>query len=142
MKRYWGKQIAPPGIYLKAGELGFKSMMHEGPLPGSEEDAYRRVPALALLFIGPILGGAFVIFLPVIGFALLMGVVLGKIIEVGAHAVEAVIRVFKPTYQLGWAFLSRAKPSDDATKHRDAWLEEAEKELRSKEDESEPGPRP
>jgi hypothetical protein len=115
MKRYWGKQIAPPGIYLKAGELGFKSMMHEGPLPGSEEDAYRRVPALALLFIGPILGGAFVIFL---------------------------IRVFKPTYQLGWAFLSRAKPSDDATKHRDAWLEEAEKELRSKEDESEPGPRP
>jgi hypothetical protein len=39
-------------------------------LPGGAEDRYVRIPAVALLFLGPILGLTFVIFLPVIGFAL------------------------------------------------------------------------
>ena len=41
-----------------------------GALPGSERDRYLRVPALALLFLGPVMGFFFVIFLPFIGFAL------------------------------------------------------------------------
>jgi hypothetical protein len=40
-------------------------------LPGGETDRYVRVPALALLFCGPIMGFFFVVFLPLIGFALL-----------------------------------------------------------------------
>ena len=39
-------------------------------LPGGNSDVYFRVPALALLFVGPIMGFFFVIFLPFIGFAL------------------------------------------------------------------------
>jgi hypothetical protein len=39
-------------------------------LPGGEDDRYIRVPALALLVIGPLMGFAFVIFLPLAGFAL------------------------------------------------------------------------
>ena len=39
-------------------------------LPGSDSDVYVRVPALALLFLGPVMGFFFVIFLPFIGFAL------------------------------------------------------------------------
>jgi hypothetical protein len=39
-------------------------------LPGGHSDVYVRVPALALLFLGPIMGFFFVIFLPFIGFAL------------------------------------------------------------------------
>jgi hypothetical protein len=41
-----------------------------GALPGGEHDLYVRVPALALLFLGPVMGFFFVIFLPFIGFAL------------------------------------------------------------------------
>jgi len=41
-----------------------------GALPGGERDRYLRVPALALLFLGPVMGFFFVIFLPFIGFAL------------------------------------------------------------------------
>jgi hypothetical protein len=41
-----------------------------GALPGGEGDRYVRVPALALLFLGPVMGFFFVIFLPFIGFAL------------------------------------------------------------------------
>ncbi len=39
-------------------------------LPGGNSDLYVRVPALALLFLGPVMGFFFVIFLPFIGFAL------------------------------------------------------------------------
>jgi hypothetical protein len=39
-------------------------------LPGGENDRYIRIPALALLVIGPLMGFAFVIFLPLAGFAL------------------------------------------------------------------------
>ena len=41
-----------------------------GALPGADSDRYVRVPALALLFLGPVMGFFFVIFLPFIGFAL------------------------------------------------------------------------
>lgn len=41
-----------------------------GALPGGEGDRYVRIPALALLFLGPVMGFFFVIFLPFIGFAL------------------------------------------------------------------------
>ena len=41
-----------------------------GALPGGEGDRWLRVPAVALLFLGPMMGFFFVIFLPFIGFAL------------------------------------------------------------------------
>ena len=41
-------------------------------LPGDAGEVYVRVPALALLFLGPAMGFFFVIFLPFIGFALVV----------------------------------------------------------------------
>jgi len=41
-------------------------------LPGGEHDRYMRIPAVALLFLGPVMGFFFVIFLPFIGFALVV----------------------------------------------------------------------
>jgi hypothetical protein len=41
-----------------------------GALSGGDGDRYIRIPALALLFLGPVMGFFFVIFLPFIGFAL------------------------------------------------------------------------
>jgi hypothetical protein len=39
-------------------------------LPGAENDRYLRIPTVALLVLGPVMGFLFVIFLPAIGFAL------------------------------------------------------------------------
>ena len=39
-------------------------------LPGAENERYLRIPAVALLVLGPVMGFLFVIFLPAIGFAL------------------------------------------------------------------------
>jgi len=40
-------------------------------LPGDAKTDYFRIPAIAMLAAAPVLGAAFVVFLPVIGFALL-----------------------------------------------------------------------
>ena len=42
-----------------------------GLLPGDAKTDYLKIPAVAMLAAAPILGAAFVVFLPVIGFALL-----------------------------------------------------------------------
>lgn len=42
----------------------------EGPLPGVEGERYRRVPAWAALGLAPLLGGLFVMLLPLVGFVL------------------------------------------------------------------------
>ena len=39
-------------------------------LPGGRDERYTRIPAVALLLLGPVMGFFFVIFLPLIGFAL------------------------------------------------------------------------
>ncbi len=38
-----------------------------GTLPGGAERTYTRVPMLALLFLGPLAGGVYVVSLPVVG---------------------------------------------------------------------------
>ena len=58
--------IESPGIFVKLSTGEF--LRHEGgQLPGSRKDHYLRVPAPVTLLVGPVIGGLFVIFLPVIG---------------------------------------------------------------------------
>ena len=49
-----------------------------GMLPGKPEDVYVKVPTLVMLAGAPVLGGTLVLFLPFIGFALLISAVARK----------------------------------------------------------------
>jgi hypothetical protein len=62
---------AKAGFYfnLKTWEMTLHRTNGE-VLPGGPDDRYTRVPAVALLLLGPVMGFFFVIFLPLIGFAL------------------------------------------------------------------------
>ena len=62
---------AKVGFYfnLKTWEMNLHRTDGE-KLPGGEADRYMRIPAVALLLLGPVMGFFFVIFLPFIGFAL------------------------------------------------------------------------
>jgi len=59
------------GFYfnLKTWEFNLHKT-EDAKLPGGEADRYMRIPAVALLLLGPVMGFFFVIFLPLIGFAL------------------------------------------------------------------------
>lgn len=68
MRRFKGKEKVEPGIYFNLRKLQFRNMEEAGRLPGTPDDSYRVVPTVAMLVVGPLLGLAFVIFLPLISF--------------------------------------------------------------------------
>ena len=61
---------AKMGFYFNTKTWEISLHRTEGALPGADTDRYLRVPAVALLFLGPVMGFFFVVFLPFIGFAL------------------------------------------------------------------------
>lgn len=136
MKIYRGTENVEPGIYFNLRKLSFKSMDDDGRLPGAESEAWRRVHPLALLVVGPLMGLAYAIFLPLIGFAMVGGILLRKAGELGVEAIHATARVLSPAWQPARAFLSRRgrKPRRRDRDEEDAWAEEARRELAAERD--------
>jgi hypothetical protein len=94
-----------------------------------EQEAYFRVPALAMLTIAPLLGLAYVIFLPLIGFAMVAWIAGKAVLGLAARAAAECVAVLKPAWQPTMAFFSRGKAAKRETKQPDAWAEDVKKEL-------------
>jgi hypothetical protein len=127
MKLYHGNDHVEPGIYFNLAELRFRSMEDEGTLPGAPTEVWRRVPAIALLVVGPVLGGIFAIFLPLVGFFLLASLLFKAVAHLAGELAVASLRVLKPAWQPARAFLSRSRPA--RREGGDEWSEEVEREL-------------
>lgn len=89
MEKYHGRHAAPAGTYFNARQLSFVSLRREDALPGSDTDEYRRVPSLVMLVAAPLLGGLYVVFLPLIGFVVLAWVGASKLGDAIGRAVTA-----------------------------------------------------
>ena len=127
MKRYTGTETVPPGLYLNLRQVSFKSLDEEGPLPGTKQDVWHAVPTLMLLAVGPLMGLAFVIFLPLICFAM-VGWLLGiKGAHMAAAMTRAAARSVKPGWEPSLAFLSRSRPAKGVAAEKDEWAEAARK---------------
>ena len=75
-----GGTQAPGGLYWHFGNWEIKALDgKEITLPGSPEERYVRIPTVALLVLGPVMGLAFAMFLPFIGFALLATQIVRKV---------------------------------------------------------------
>jgi hypothetical protein len=73
MTKYTGGETAKAGFYWNRGTWGVELIPAEGgTLPGDAGNTYLRVPWPLLLVIAPVMGGAFAMFLPFIGIALLV----------------------------------------------------------------------
>jgi hypothetical protein len=132
MKTYYRNDAVPEGIYFNARHVCFKSMDEEGRLPAEPDGTWRRVPALALLVVGPLMGLAYAIFLPLIGFAMVGGVVLRWAGELAVEAGHASSRVLRPAWQPARAFLSRGRTrpaGETKAEEKDRWAEDVEREL-------------
>lgn len=130
-KRYHGDQVVDPGIYLNLRELTFKSIDEEGRLPGGEDAVWRRVPVLLMLVAAPAISIVYFIFLPLVGFVMLAGVVSLKVYALGRQAATAMVPVLRPAWQPARAFLSRGKPAKKrgaGEKAKDEWADEARRE--------------
>jgi hypothetical protein len=67
-----------PGFYWNPAKWEIMTIEKKGTkLPGGGELSYHRTPLPLVLMLGPIMGAAYVMFLPLIGFGLFFGF-LGK----------------------------------------------------------------
>ena len=70
MKHYLASEHVESGVYFEPRRLRFRNMDEPGELP-DDGGRYLRVPLLFMVVVGPVLGLAYAIFLPFIGFAAL-----------------------------------------------------------------------
>ena len=102
---------------------------NEGVLPGADGQRYLKVPVLAMLALAPLLGGLFVAFLPMIGFALVF-MHLGRLSLAGAkRATRSLMLLVAPSWRPGEAYFAgknnkanepAAKPAADAKEPKSA----------------------
>jgi hypothetical protein len=72
MKTHRGGARVKAGFYWNLSTWALHPLSGEGGvLPGSDEQGYIKVPAVLVLLLAPVMGGLYVMFLPLIGFVLL-----------------------------------------------------------------------
>lgn len=132
MTTYTGTQTVHNGFYLNTKTFTLTTLSEPGTLPGTELETYRRVPMAAMLVAAPVLGLAYVMFLPLVGFAMVLHLVGRKAFHVVADAAAEGVRVLRPSWAPALAFLTRSKPATPAkteTTEPDAWKDDVEKQL-------------
>ena len=131
MTRYRGNEMVEPGLYINVRGYSIESIDRATALPGTSETVYRRVPILAMFAVAPLLGLAFVVFLPFIGFAMVGKLLAGKALELTVETGRAAARVLRPNWEPSLAFLSRSKRAKQAPPApvADPWAEDVEKKL-------------
>jgi len=95
------------GFYFNRDRLGLVAVNgKEGTLPGDEGHRFVRIPALAVVLLAPLLGGLFVVFMPFIGFALVLQH-LGRLSVSGVRrAGRGLLGTVAPTWRPGEAYFA------------------------------------
>ncbi len=124
MFRHTGGELTKHGFYWNPRTWQVTLVERQGGvLPGPATERYARVPVLAMLIVAPIMGAAYVIFLPVIGFAMVLEF-LGRHAFRGAKSgAMTMAAVVSPRWRPGEAYLAK-----------DEKEEKGEKEEKSEED--------
>ncbi|MGD0835142.1 MAG: hypothetical protein ABSB49_00690 [Polyangia bacterium] len=78
----------------------------EGVLPGTEGQRCLRVPVWAMLGLAPVLGGLFVVFLPLIGFALVFMHLGRGALALGQRGVRGLLLLVAPSWRPGHAYFA------------------------------------
>ncbi len=67
IRRHRGGQVVPGGVYLKSKGWELVPMPEEGgQLPAGEDVTYYEVPVLVALALAPVVGLAFILFVPIL----------------------------------------------------------------------------
>lgn len=131
MTTYTGTQNVEAGLYYTVRPFTLTTMDQKGPLPGADDRTYTRVPMILMLALAPLLGLAFVIFLPFIGFAMVARIAGEKAVEFGGQLATQGARVLQPAWAPARAFLTRAKAAkpDTVAPTPDPWAEHVKRQL-------------
>jgi hypothetical protein len=115
MKRIAAGTKVGTGYYWNVGRWEFANVGPEGGLlRGESHETYVKVPFGVALLAAPVAGLLFVVFLPFIGVALAVGLLVKKVaarVHGGATTLAAVVQ---PPMATGAAYLTGEKPGDES----------------------------
>jgi hypothetical protein len=108
-----------------------------GVLPGGPEEGYYKIPTLAMLLLAPVMGALFVVFLPFVGFAILLNYLARAAWTRLGHAALQTAALVSPSWRPGEAyFAGKGKDAERKGAVKDAKTEERldtlEKEIEEK----------
>jgi hypothetical protein len=113
MKRYFGNQLVKRGIYLSLKRRDFVTIENESdPLPGASDERYVKIQPIAMIVLGPIMGLMYVIFLPFISFAMVLGLVASKALLGLRLLGESLLREATLHWMPGVAYLTWRRGSE------------------------------
>lgn len=131
MKRHGGGSEVRAGFYWNVAKWSITPVRPGERLPGGPEQRYVRLPALLLLLFAPVMGGAYVLFLPLIGFVLVLGFAGKKALHGLERAFAGVMSMVSPAWQPGEAYFAGKKrgSATEKTVGSDETLTALEKEV-------------
>jgi len=136
MTTFKGSSSVSPGYYLSTRSFGIEVIGERGgTLPGPATRSYVSVPFPLLFLVVPIVGLAFLIFLPLIGFVLLAQAAFYKLTGHVVEGASALAASVVPEHAVGAAYLAGQKEGEKpAEKAAEAApeLEKLEKEIKDK----------
>ncbi len=96
-----------------------------GTLPGDGTERYARVPAVVMLVLAPMMGAAYVIFLPLVGFAMVVDFAARRLWRLMGKAVWAMMAAVAPSWRPGEAYLAErgqkdTAPASESAEHRES----------------------
>ncbi len=102
------------GFYWNRKEWEMVTISGEGGLlPGDPEQHYVKVPLIAMIALAPLMGGLYVLFLPFIGFALLLDYVAKRVYRAVRGGASDVAAAVTPAWRPGEAHFTGEPPKAD-----------------------------
>ena len=116
------------GFYFNRDKLNLVTVSGKlGTLPGNEGHRYVRIPSLAMVFLAPLLGGLFVLFMPIIGFVLVLQHLSRLSLSGLRRTGRGLLGIVTPTWRPGEAYFAGKQQERRQGKDADKTAEEIKK---------------
>lgn len=120
MARFKGGARVNHGFYWSARGWDMAMIPAEGGLlPGGPGSSYVHVPTFLFLLMAPLMGALYVVFLPFVGFAMVLGYAVRGVKRMATDAFMNIAVAVSPHWAPGEAYLaSRRRARDEHTSER------------------------
>jgi hypothetical protein len=120
------------GLWWNLGTLEVRSIPPAGGLLPEAGSAWHRIPAWIYLPLAPVVGGLFVVALPIAGAGLLAGAALRRLLSGGRHAVLDLSHVLVAPHAVGAAHLAGSPGQGKAAAGQADGLDELEEQIKAR----------
>ncbi len=107
MTTYAGGTQVKKGYYFNLQQWSLHPVARDGEqLPGAAAEVYWHLPLLAVVVLAPVMGAAFLMFLPFIGFYLVAQALAGRVARLFGRSATEIAATMTPGWQPGEAHLT------------------------------------